>query len=135
MDNLGRFKTPRKKGQTPFTDTTDRCERLGYVPSNQRIASLIAAGLNLQVTRDQLYDVITNVEKDLVADLPPLPPIRRHLDYDLADLSQISRQYSYQKRVLEERVRARMLEEREKQAKGVSQNTPKPEPEPPQQKP
>lgn len=107
-DNLGRFKRAHKKGQTPFTDTKDRCERLGYVPSHKRIAQLISAGLNLQVTRDELWDVISK-DESLIEDLPAMPPLRRHLDADLADLSQISRIYAERKRTIEERVREKYL--------------------------
>lgn len=135
LDNLGRFKKPKRHGQTPFTDTTDRCERHGYTPSHKRIASLISAGLSLQVARDELWDLVSKSDPELTADLPPLPPIRRHLDTDLADLSQLSREYAYRKRVLEERLRSAWLEEREKPDAGVSQTPPQPEPLTPPAKP
>lgn len=105
FDNLGRFKKPEKSGQTPFTDTMDRCERLGYVPSHNRIAALISAGLSLQSTRDQLYDIVSKDESGIFGDLPPLPPVRRHLDTDLADLSQHARLYAARRREIEIRIR------------------------------
>ena len=73
LDSLGRFKAPEKAGQTPFTDTMDRCERLGYVPSHKRIAALISAGLSLQSTRDQLYDVVSNDEGTCLKICPHCP--------------------------------------------------------------
>lgn len=105
IDNLGRFKKPEKAGQTPFTDTMDRCERLGYVPSHKRIAALISAGLALQSTRDQLFDIVTKDSSGVFDDMPPLPPIRRHLDIDLADLSQHARIYAARRRDIEMRMR------------------------------
>ncbi|AXH77755.1 MAG: hypothetical protein [Microviridae sp.] len=127
MDTLGKFKKPKLAGQTPFTDTYDRCERLGYVPTHKRIAQLISAGLNLQVARDELWDVISDNEA-LFKDLPAMPPLRRHLDADLADLSQMSREYAARKRVVEERLREHVLERRavakvtaDAQASGVVQ--------------
>jgi len=108
-ENLGKWKRAKVKGQTPFTDTTDRCERLGYVPSHKRIAQLISAGLNLQVTRDELWDLVKDSEKDMMADLPEMPPLRRHLDADLADLSQISRVYAQRRRLIEERLQEKRL--------------------------
>lgn len=118
MDTLGRFKHPEKAGQTPFTDTTDRCERLGYVPSHKRMASLISAGLSLQVTRDELWDFVSKQDPDIVKDLPPVPPLRRHLDADLADLSQTARTYQHRRRLIEERVRAKQISEQAKLAGG-----------------
>jgi len=103
-DNLGRFKKPAKAGQTPFTDTTDRCERQGYRPSHERIAELVAAGLNTQVNHDRLWDIIAEADADILKDLPAIPPIRRHLDSDLADIQQASRIYAAKRREIEVRM-------------------------------
>lgn len=109
MDNLGKWKKPYKSGETPFTDSTDRCERMGYRPSHERIAALIAAGLSSQITHDKLFDFISKDDKELLADLPELPLIRRHLDTDLADIQQASRVYSARRREIEVRLRERYL--------------------------
>lgn len=108
QDTLGRFKKPAKAGETPFTDTTDRCERLGYVPSHKRIAALISAGLSLQVTRDELWDYFKD-DESMLKEFPDLPPLKRHLDADLADLSQMARVYAHRRREIEVKVRERQL--------------------------
>lgn len=110
LDNLGKFKYPAKAGQTPFTDTTDRCERKGYQPSKQRIAALIMAGLQTQVAQDRLFDIIKDADDEILADLPAVPPLRRHLDMDLADIQEVSRQYSQKRRLIEQRVRAKRVD-------------------------
>lgn len=134
LDNLGRWKKPHRVGQTPFTDTMDRCERQGYVPSHQRIAALISAGLQTQVARDELWDIVSKTEPEMLKDLPPIPPIRRHLDSDLADIQQVSRVYSSRRREIEVRLREQRMKELEKTLV-VSTTTPKIEPTTPPEKP
>jgi len=122
LDTLGRFVAPEKAGQNPFTDTRDRCERLGYVPSHKRIAAIMAAGLQLQVTRDELWDIVANSEDEVLRDIGASPVVRRHLDMDLADLAQINKEYAYKRSLINDRIQALKREEREKQ-QDVSRQT------------
>ena len=125
QDTLGRFVAPQKSGQTPFTDTRDRCERLGYVPSHKRIAAIMAAGLQLQVTRDELWDIVANSEDEVLQNIGATPVIRRHLDLDLADLAQINKEYAYKRSQINERIAQIRREEREKQQDVSRNSTPK----------
>lgn len=109
FDNLGRFKKPAKAGQTPFTDSTDRCERQGYRPSHERIAELVRAGLTTQMNHDRLWDIVADADQDILKDLPQVPPLRRHLDTDLADIQEQARKYASIRRQLEQRLRDKQL--------------------------
>lgn len=95
------------KIQNPFTDLSDKCERLGYVRFEKRLASILSAGLQLRVARDELHDSFSD------DDLPTPPPLPRHLEADLAEVSEAARFYQARRVEIQEREveRARVARE------------------------
>lgn len=91
-------------------------ELVGYVPTEKRIAALLAAGLQTAMVRDmKLYDSTSEDVEGI--DLPPLP---RHVPADLAEVSTLAREYAARRGLIEERIR---LSSAEHQAKPAGAST------------
>lgn len=91
---------PEYKGNDATKLPTKR-ELVGYVPQEKRIAALLAAGLRTAAYRDlEFYDI---VDDEISSVEPPLLP--RHIPSDLAEVSEIAREYRKKRMEIEERVR------------------------------
>lgn len=90
----------------PFLDSTDKCERLGYAKFEKRLATILNAGLTLQMARDAHFSG-KNFDSFKEDDLKHPPPLARHLEPDLAEVSELSRFYSQKKADIEARLRAK----------------------------
>lgn len=66
-----------------------RTEKLGYVPMEQRLRAMHAAGLTLARARAEDHDVVGEIPDDV--DMPPFPATRSQ-DFDLADAAELRRE-------------------------------------------
>lgn len=90
----------------PFLDTTDKCTRLGYATFEKRLATILNAGLTLQIARDAHFSG-KNFDSYAEDDLKRPPPLARHLEPDLAEVSELARYYASRKADIEARMRAK----------------------------
>lgn len=106
--NIKQYQEAKAKGAykgNPKSKLPTKRELVGYVPMERRITALMAAGLRTAAFRDsEYYDTIKG-EDDL-----PVSPLPRHMPADLAEVSDLAREYSARKREIE----AKMLMAREK---------------------
>ena len=92
----------------PASKLANKRELVGYVPMEKRVTSLMAAGLRTAAVRDQEYFDTINDD----GNIPPIPPLPRHMPADLADVSDLAREYMARRREIE----ARVVEARQKAA-------------------
>lgn len=97
----------RPKVQNPFTDIVDKCEHLGFVPFEKRVAMVMNAGLSRQVLMERTFGRSELFDGDGEEDFLPPPPLPRHLDADLAEVSELAREYAQRKAQIEERIAAK----------------------------
>lgn len=87
-------------------------ELVGYVPTEKRIAALLAAGLQTSMVRDMKFYDSTSEDVEGI-ELPPLP---RHVPSDLAEVSTLAREYAARRAFIEERIRSSSAEHQAKPA-------------------
>lgn len=75
-------------------------ERGGYVSLEKRLVQLQLAGINTRIAHDEMYDVVG------VKGFPPPPPLPRHFHADLADVSELDRQYRERRREIEDHIKS-----------------------------
>jgi hypothetical protein len=88
----------RSVNVNPFLDKSDKTERLGYVPFEKRLAAIMNAGLQLKSSRDEYFDSFSD------EDIKAPPPLPRHLDADLAEVSDLARKYDVRRREIEAKI-------------------------------
>lgn len=99
----------------PASKLPNKRELVGYVPMERRVTALMAAGLRTAAVRDQeFFDTINDDES-----IPPIPPLPRHIPADLADVSDLAREYMARRREIE----ARVVEARQKAAEKRQEDT------------
>lgn len=86
-----------------------RTELLGYVPLERRIASLQISGLRTSVYRDRLAQMgllpdAKYFDTESEHYVPPVP-LPRHMDADLAEVSELGRYYFQKRASIETRIR------------------------------
>lgn len=93
----------------PKSKLPTKRELVGYVPMEKRVTALMAAGIRTASERDeQFFDTINS------EGIPPMPPLPRHMPADLAEVSDLAREYQERRRIIE----ARLEEARQKLQEG-----------------
>ena len=101
-------KDPEFYSGNPASKLPNKRELVGYVPMERRVTALMAAGLRTAAVRDEeFFDSINDDET-----IPPMPPLPRHMPADLAEVSDLAREYMARRREIE----ARVVEARQKAA-------------------
>lgn len=93
-------KDPEFYSGNPASKLPNKRELVGYVPMERRVTALMAAGLRTAAVRDQeFFDSINDDET-----IPPMPPLPRHMPADLAEVSDLAREYMGRRSEIEARV-------------------------------
>lgn len=103
----------------PASKLPNKRELVGYVPMERRVTSLMTAGLRTAAVRDQEYFDTINDDQSI----PPMPPLPRHIPADLAEVSDLAREYMGRRREIEARVvevRRKAAEKRQEDAGSVT---------------